>query len=230
MSQRSRDRILSSLEFALHFPARDEALCIPAETSSFPRWLVPEEHWEALETQLDDVSACLHRGNNIEEAHALIRKILVEHSIKRVIRWSHPLLDALKIDELLKEEGVELCLSPPDGKDIPELWADADLGITAAEAVLVDSGTVVMKAQTGQERSISILPPVHLAIITTGQLLESVSSLAPLFREWLGKEGRLPSAVHLASGPSRTADIELTLILGAHGPKALHVLALDRAT
>ena len=230
MSQSTRNRILSSLEFSLGFPARDEALCTPTKVSSFPSWLVPQKYWDALETQLEEISARLHRGNNIEEAHAQIRAILVEHSVKKVIRWSNPLLDALKIDGLLQQMGIELCLATPDGKNIPELWANADLGITAADAVLVDSGTVVMRARPGQERSVSILPPVHLAIITTGQILESVRALPPLFREWLAKEGLLPSAVHLSSGPSRTADIELTLILGAHGPKALHVLALDRAT
>jgi L-lactate dehydrogenase complex protein LldG len=230
MKGKTRDRIISSLEVALRFPARDGALCTPAETPSPPGWLVPAQHWEALETQLEAVSTRLHRAHSAEEAHTLIRAILREHAVKKVVCWAHPLLEALKIDGLLRAAGVDLYLLTPGEKDFPELWAQADLGITAAEAILVDSGAVTMKAQAGQERATSILPPVHLAIITTGQLLQSVCDLAPLFREWLGKEGRLPSAIHLASGPSRTADIELTLILGAHGPKALHVLALDSAS
>ena len=227
MNGKARDRILSSLELALGFPARDGVHCTPQSSSATPQWLVSGEQGQDLEDQMASVSTRLHWAKNIQEAHDIIRAILVEHTVKKAVRWEHPLLEVLKVDDLLSEAGVELYLPTPEGKKFSQVSAQADLGITAAEAVLVESGTVVMRAQRGQERSTSLIPPVHLAIVTAGQVLHSVRDLAPLFREWIGKEGRLPSAIHLVSGPSRTADIEFILILGAHGPKALHLLVLQ---
>jgi L-lactate dehydrogenase complex protein LldG len=227
MNGKARDKILSSLELALGFPARDGALCTSQSSSATPQWLASGEQRQDLEDQMASVSTQLHWAENIQEAHDIIRAILVEHTVKKAVRWEHPLLEVLKVDDLLSDAGVELYLPTQQGKNFPHVSACADLGITAAEAVLVESGTVVIRAQSSQERSTSLIPPVHLAIVTAGQVLQSVRDMAPLFREWIGNGGSLPSAIHLVSGPSRTADIEFTLILGAHGPKALHLLVLQ---
>ena len=93
--------------------------------------------------------------------------------------------------------------------------------------MIAESGGLLVKAQKGRERSSSLLPPIHLAVISPEQRLQSVFDLVPLWRKWLREEGKLPSGIGIITGPSRTADIELTIVLGAHGPKVLHVLALE---
>jgi L-lactate dehydrogenase complex protein LldG len=84
----------------------------------------------------------------------------------------------------------------------------------------------VLLARKGQARSISLLPPVHIAVVKPEQLLSGLSDLFPLLRG--EAEGRdLSSAITFITGPSRTADIELTLVVGVHGPQQLHVVLLD---
>lgn len=229
MSFKARDRILSSIDLALGFPPKDEAVFVPQNLTSSPRWLDPMEPREDLRNELEALSTRFHRAENLQQAQAVIVSILKEHSVRKAVRWDHPLLDALGTDELLQEAGAQISLLSPQEGDLFEKTAQADLGITAVDAVLVNSGTLVLRAQTGRDRSTSLLPPVHLAVVTPQQRLQSIRDLVPLLREWLAREGRLPSSVSLISGPSRTADIELNLVLGAHGPKVLHVLEVDPA-
>jgi L-lactate dehydrogenase complex protein LldG len=226
MRQDDRNRILSAAELGLRSPPRDEALWLPLDPLPSPGWNASEDLWLEFQQELEKLSARFHRAESLEEAQAGIRSVLAEHSVKKAVRWEHPLLHRLGLDELLAEAGVEV-RSSREGAERIGRHVEAELGITVVDAVLAESGTLVMKAMPGHERATSILPPVHLAIATMDQLLPSTLDLVPLLKRWLAVEGRLPSAIHLVSGPSRTADIELTLVLGAHGPKVVHVLVLD---
>jgi L-lactate dehydrogenase complex protein LldG len=190
--------------------------------------LDPGEPWEPFQKEVEALSGRFHRAEGIREAQAVIRAILTEHGVRSAIRWEHPLLEALEIDDILGEAGVEL-VSAAAEEDFTQRCAQAELGITAAEALLVESGSVIVVSRVSQVRSVSLIPPVHLAVITPGQRMSSVSELPPLMRQWGNEAGLLPSAIHLITGPSRTADIELNLVLGVHGPKVLHLLAVDPA-
>jgi L-lactate dehydrogenase complex protein LldG len=229
MKATARDRILSSIELALGFPPRDKDLLTQGDLTPAPNWQDPQEPPEHLRKELEALSARFHRVENLAEAQAAVLSILKEHSVERAVRWDHPLLDALGIDELLGEAGVQVNPTLPEHESFLRRSAQADIGITAADAVLMASGTVVLRALRGRERSTSLLPSVHLAVITPEQRLRSIVDLVPLLREWHTGDGRLPSAVQLISGPSRSADIELILTLGAHGPKAVHLLEVDPA-
>ena len=227
MSNSERERILAAVEKALGNPPRDESIFSIPQAASHPSWVGPEEPWGNLETELKNLLARFHMAKDLEGARAVVRSIIEEHSVRTAVRWEHPLLEALGLDELLQEAGVEL-LRPEDRKEsFVQTSAGADLGITAAEAIVAQSGTVIVRARAGQERSTSLLPPVHLAVLTTEQRLRSMGDLIPVFRGWMSKDGKLPSAVHMIAGPSRTADIALTMTLGAHGPKVLHVLVVE---
>ena len=94
--------------------------------------------------------------------------------------------------------------------------AQADLSITGADFLIAESGTVLMTS-AGSSRQISLLPTAHLVLATPDQIYPD---LGAVFRQ-LGtapEEGRLPAALTMITGPSRTADIEKVLIKGAHGP------------
>jgi L-lactate dehydrogenase complex protein LldG len=96
----------------------------------------------------------------------------------------------------------------------------ADLGITGAGYGLADTGTLVLLASEVEGRLASLLPPVHLAVITADQI---VADLTELFFRLTQPPS---SCLTFITGPSRTADIELTLTVGVHGPKELHVVVL----
>ncbi len=224
MSPAARKKILSAVELALGFPKRDEEI-LKGKSTGEVRWLHPAAPWDSVEKELSALSARFHRIEERGQFCDLLGFIVEEHGVKSVLLWDHPLLDKLEVAQFLDERGVRRV----DTSD-PEVFrmeaAKADMGITAAEALIEESGAIVVRASRGMPRAASLLPPVHLAIVSSAQRISTIWDVVPLWRSWLEKEGRLPSAVHFITGPSRTADIELTLVLGAHGPKVLHVVAL----
>lgn len=96
-----------------------------------------------------------------------------------------------------------------------------DVGITAAQAAIAETGTLILQSDRERHRLISLLPPVHIAIIEATQLCltlgEALAVLYPADEE-------LSPAITFITGPSRTADIELTLAIGVHGPQQLFVI------
>jgi L-lactate dehydrogenase complex protein LldG len=104
--------------------------------------------------------------------------------------------------------------------------AGADIGVSGVDYALADTGTLVLVARNGQPRSVSLLPPVHIAVVRPEQVLSGLSDLFPILRSEAAG-GDLSSAITFITGPSRTADIELTLVVGVHGPQQLHVVLLE---
>jgi L-lactate dehydrogenase complex protein LldG len=100
--------------------------------------------------------------------------------------------------------------------------ASAAFGITCADYALSDTGTLVMLASPEEARMVSLLPPVHIAVVPRSRILtglDELLSVAPL-------PGELTSSMVLITGPSRTADIEQILVRGVHGPGEIHILVL----
>jgi len=114
--------------------------------------------------------------------------------------------------------GVRTGLS--DREELRRVCAAADVGITSADFALADTGTVVMLSSAEEARMISLLPPVHLAVVPRGRILTGLEELFQL----LPLPGQKTSSMVLITGPSRTADIEQILIRGVHGPGELHIV------
>ena len=96
------------------------------------------------------------------------------------------------------------------------------VGVTGADALLAESGSVVLASGPGRPRSASLLPPVHVTIARTDRIYFSLEHLLAAVPS-LGSAGSNLVAI---SGPSRTADIEMTLTRGVHGPGEVHVILL----
>ncbi len=107
----------------------------------------------------------------------------------------------------------------------PSLQADA--AITSCEALVADLGSVLVSTGLSGSRQSFIVPPVHIVIATLNQILPTLDAAMKQLKDKYKDD--LPSTIITISGPSRTADIEKTLILGAHGPKELHVLISEKA-
>lgn len=101
----------------------------------------------------------------------------------------------------------------------------AEAGITLCEALVARNGSVMISNANGAGRRLSIYPPVHLVVAYTSQLVPDLKDGFKLLKEKYGNN--IPSMISNITGPSRTADIEKTLVLGAHGPKELFVFLLD---
>jgi L-lactate dehydrogenase complex protein LldG len=104
-------------------------------------------------------------------------------------------------------------------------FEQAEAGITLCEALIARNGSVLISNQNASGRRLSIFPHHHIVVARSGQL---VADLKDGFRLLKSKYGnQLPSMISTITGPSRTADIEKTLVLGAHGPKELFVFLVD---
>jgi L-lactate dehydrogenase complex protein LldG len=105
--------------------------------------------------------------------------------------------------------------------------AHVDIGLTFAQAALLDSGSLVLVAGPERPRSVSLLPPTHVCLVPRSALAPDVSALPELLSRHRDSSGQLPSCLNLVTGPSSTADIELVLVRGVHGPGALDIVGLD---
>jgi L-lactate dehydrogenase complex protein LldG len=101
----------------------------------------------------------------------------------------------------------------------------AEVGITTCEALIARNGSVMVSNHNAAGRRLSIYPHHHIVIARTGQLVLDLKDAFQLLKTKYGTQ--LPSMISTITGPSRTADIEKTLVLGAHGPKELFVFLID---
>lgn len=104
--------------------------------------------------------------------------------------------------------------------------ASVRIGITGADAALAGTGSLVLASAPGKSRLVSLLPFIHVAVITSNQLLPTLEVWAAQQRSAGLDHFRRTSNVLLISGPSRTADIAMELVLGAHGPAEVYILIL----
>ena len=104
----------------------------------------------------------------------------------------------------------------------------ADVGISGVDYLVAETGTVAVLAKPDDPRSLSLLPPVHVAVADRSQILPDLFDLFEALGLDPTADGpRLPSCVALITGPSKTGDIELRLVTGVHGPGEVHVVLLD---
>ena len=106
--------------------------------------------------------------------------------------------------------------NPPNAHDI----FSYDVGISTAQAAIAETGTLVLDSAYERHRLVSLVPPVHIAIIKESVIVETLSDALTL----LQKDKEISPAITFITGPSRTADIELTLTIGVHGPQELYVI------
>lgn len=104
--------------------------------------------------------------------------------------------------------------------------ASCDTAITTCEWLVARTGSIVMSAAQESGRTVSVYAPIHICIAYTSQLVYDVKDALLKAREKYS--GNLPSLITFATGPSRTADIEKTLVVGIHGPKEVYVFLVDQ--
>lgn len=100
-----------------------------------------------------------------------------------------------------------------------------DASITGCEYLVARTGTIVMSAAQQSGRTVSVYAPIHICIAYTNQLVYEIKDALQLLK--VRYAGNIPSLITFASGPSRTADIEKTLVTGVHGPKEVYLFLVD---
>ena len=95
------------------------------------------------------------------------------------------------------------------------------IGVTGAFAAIAETGTLVLASGPDTPATASLLPETHVAVLSTGRIVPHMEDAFALVRDAFGE---LPRAVNFVSGPSRTADIDQTIVLGVHGPARVHIV------
>jgi L-lactate utilization protein LutC len=158
-----------------------------------------------------------------------IAALVQAKSARRVLVGREPLPDALGVVARLRAAGVEATRVDglTEGTEREAFFA-ADVGVSGVDYLIAETGSIALFSRPEQPRSLSLLPPVHVAVAERGQLLPDLFDLFEA-RLWAERQG-LPSCLSLITGPSKTGDIELRLVTGVHGPGEVHVVLIVGTT
>jgi len=191
-----------------------------AEGAPWPQDLLIER----FTAELTAIAGRVHRAASPREAVDTVLAVCGEHRADRVLSWAPEWIAIPGLHEALKAAGIAVDLgSLPDGDDRAARLAELDpirVGITGALAGIAESGTFAVVSGAGRSRLASLLVPVHIAVLPVDRLYSSLSALLARHGD-LAEQG---SNAVLITGPSRTADIEMTLTRGVHGPGEIHVV------
>ena len=171
---------------------------------------------------LEELEALEGRGErtgSMEEARDYVLSLAREKGAKLLVRWDDEELEALGVDDPLKEEGVEVAVWW-GLDDFREVAGGADIGLTTAEWAVAETGSLILTGGPGRGRTVALLPPTHVAVVPVERLLSTVPEA---IEKYAGAEG-LPANVCLHTGPSRSGDIEMSLTIGMHGPGDVRVV------
>jgi L-lactate utilization protein LutC len=162
--------------------------------------------------------------SDVAAAAARVLELVEATAARRVLLGRGPVLDALQLAGRLHERGLGVFvvdgLAPGARR---ETLFQADIGISGVAWAVAETGTLIMATRPQDPRSLSLLPPVHIAVIERGQL---VADLFDLFADLEIDKSNLPACLTLITGPSKTGDIELKLVTGVHGPGEVHVVVI----
>lgn len=208
MAMSARDSILNKIRSALKqsvpapYPTvRDKVVMLPAAPSDISSLFAHQ--FEALQGHFffcEDKTAM----------HQQLKNLMQEKQWKHIFCAAPFLQDQWPSMDIIPYESLATC----------------DVSITGCENLVARTGTIVLSAALPQGRTASVYAPAHVCIAYTDQLVYDLPDvLQPLAEK---HNQNLPSLISFASGPSRTADIEKTLVTGVHGPKEVYCFLIKR--
>jgi len=178
--------------------------------------LEPKERLALFEKMADNVSASTKRVASYKDVAGEVSRYLREKNLPASIRMGdNKRLARVPWDN---EKTLEVRKGPSDGTDLA--------GVSHAIAGIAETGTVALRSGSGNPTTINFLPEHHIIVVNTADITGDLESVWATLRSKTGK-GEMPRTVNLITGPSRSGDIEQTILLGAHGPRALHLVIVD---
>jgi L-lactate dehydrogenase complex protein LldG len=196
------------------------------------------ERWpqslERFRAEFERVAGVFHRVPTAADVPALLDRICRERDARSVVTWATA---ALGVDAAptLTAAGIAVLAMPSTVPPVAErqrlrdVIAHADVGVTGADLAIAETGTLVLRSAAGRPRSTSLLPACHVALFDRSMLVETLEQVGIALEAWhetpaAGGDG---AVINFITGPSRTADIELTLTRGVHGPKEVHAVFVE---
>jgi L-lactate dehydrogenase complex protein LldG len=163
----------------------------------------------------EELKASFHLFNSREEAAAHLCELAASKGWKKVAlhdgELTRSLCANLTVDVLKTDAGYDV-----------NVLETCDAGITECDALVAQTGSVLVTSRSAGGRTLSVLPPHHIILARRDQLIADLPAAFALVKQTYG--AAMPSMISFITGPSRTGDIERILVLGAHGPKELTIL------
>lgn len=210
MKKRSKEIIISKIR---------EALLIPSKSNQIPDFETEIFSKNDDEQTIRFVEQFKKTGGNF--IYCLSESEFKEkfHSIMKSQNWNHIYCSDNTLQKNLFE--IEITTLQKDNQFIEQ----AEVGLTTCEALVTHTGSIVISSAILGGRQLSIFPHIHVVVAYNSQIVESIKDAFNSVKTKYNNQ--LPSMISLVSGPSRTADIEKTLVMGAHGPKELYLFLID---
>jgi L-lactate dehydrogenase complex protein LldG len=185
--------------------------------------------------EAEQVGTVIHRAATVEEASGIVRQLAADREASRVATWRRSQLGAVSaVAARLAEAGLDVYDGAPEngagGARTAPLarLAVTELGLTSVDLAVAETGSLVLASGVGKGRAVSLLPPCHVALFGPDQLVETLEEVGVVLEAWHAEEtGATGANIVFITGPSRTADIELTLTRGVHGPREVHAVFVD---
>jgi L-lactate dehydrogenase complex protein LldG len=227
----SRDTVLARVRQALGKSGAD-----PAAMADAQAYLDAHARGPAPAFDADRISRFIRRAGDMESTVARVSR---RDEIPAAIA---AYLDALELaPAFVASLSSQLSSANPHGVCWPEFanldWAEAGLiveaqptvgddrlGITGVFCAIAETGTLVVLSGADTPTATTLLPDTHVAIVSANRIVDTMEDAFALVRK---ERGSVPRAINMISGPSRTGDIEQTIVLGAHGPFRVHILVVD---
>lgn len=209
----TRDSILADIRTSLN---RTASASVAPRPPIIPPRLAGSSDAE-IEKLLNEVNALKGHAQCVRQIDlkSELQKLVASEAIQCAVLWNTERLHRLRVAEILRDVSIEIIPHTAD----KQTMARADLGITEADFLLPETGTIGLLSSDDKPRSVSLLPRVHLVIARRSQLC---ADLHHVFAQ-----AKLENYLVLITGPSRTADIEMVVTIGVHGPQAYYLWILD---
>jgi L-lactate dehydrogenase complex protein LldG len=176
-----------------------------------------EDHLARFRENAANLKADFHLVNHRDELSKLLLELRDTQGWKKVASHAGELTDAA-----CKTIGLPVCRTD-QSYQVAELEA-CDAGITECDALIAQTGSVLVTSRSAGGRALSVLPPHHVVLARRQQLLRDLPAAFQVLKTKYG--ANYPSMMSFITGPSRTGDIERILVLGAHGPKKLTIFLI----
>jgi L-lactate dehydrogenase complex protein LldG len=219
----ARDVILGKIRRSLHVDGGDPGrrAIVIARLEGAPRSVIPargqlprDERVALFRTMAEKVSATVAQVGGEEDLPRAVAEYLRGQNLPATVRMGD---DRLIAGLPWEHTQVEVRRGPSDGSD--------PVGLSHAAAGVAETGTLVLVSGPDNPTTLNFLPETHIVVVRADDIAGDMESVWDAVRERYGK-GRMPRTVNMVTGPSRSADIEQKLLLGAHGPRRLHIIIL----
>lgn len=220
----SRTTILASIRRSLHVKGdeRIRAAIVEDRLDRAPKGIIPTRGQLDPAGKLalfcdkaEGVQASVKRVASAADVPAAIAEYLRDNNLPATLRMGDdPRLAAMP----WKDTALDLSSGRSDGHDLN--------AVSHAEAAVAETGTLVLTSGHENPTTLNFLPDNHIVVLKTADIQGDLESVFARIRKKFGK-GEMPRTLNCITGPSRSGDIEQTILLGAHGPRALHIVVVE---